>query len=74
MTPFIIQDALLSPGCTRAEMKTPFLDLAFSLLGSLSFEVIVMYSHRLPARVLHSVLRLTKLAENLSLSMRDRSS
>ena len=60
MTPFIIQLAFDSPGCTLADMKTPFFALFFSLLGSFSLEVIVRYSHRFPAKVRHRVLLLTK--------------
>jgi hypothetical protein len=52
MMPFMTQEELLSPGCTRALMKTPFLLSAFSDLGSLSLEVIVTRSQRLPASVL----------------------
>ena len=53
--PFIAQLPFDSPGWTLAEMNTPFLLRAFSLLGSLSFEVIVIRSQRLPARVLVSI-------------------
>ena len=74
MTPFIIQLAFDSPGCTLDEMKTPFLLLLFSLLGSLSLLVIVIYSHRLPASVRQSVLRWKKFWLNLSRSIRLRSS
>lgn len=56
-TPFIIHEALLSPGCTLALRKMPFLDIAFTLLGSLSLEVIERYSHLFPANVLVSVPR-----------------
>ena len=41
IAPFIIQEALLSPGCTLALRKTPFLAMAFALFGSLSLLVIV---------------------------------
>jgi hypothetical protein len=55
MMPFIIHDALVSPGCTLDEMNTPFFASALSDFGSLSLLVMVMYSQRFPARVLVSV-------------------
>lgn len=55
ITPFIIQDALLSPGCTLALIIIPFLASALALLGSLSLLVIDKYSHLFPAKVLHRV-------------------
>ena len=72
--PFIIQDELLSPGCTLEEINTPFFERDFSDLGSLSLLVMVIYSHRLPARVLVSVDLLKKFVENGSFSILLRSS
>ena len=50
-------DEFDSPGCTLAEIKTPFLLRAFSDFGSLSFDVIVIRSHLLPANVLVRMVR-----------------
>lgn len=57
MTPFMTHEEFDSPGCTLAEMKTPFLFKAFSDLGSLSFDVIVIRSHLFPANVLVRIVR-----------------
>jgi len=56
MSPFIIQEALDSPGCTLDEINMPFFERAFSEVGSLSLEVTVKNSTLLPARDLQSVL------------------
>lgn len=52
--PFIIQELLLSPGCTLADIKTPFFCWDLSLTNVFSLLVIVMYSQRFPAIVLVS--------------------
>jgi len=57
--PFIIQEALLSPGCTLAEIKIPFF---YAISSVVLLEVMVRYSHLFPARVLQRVF-LTKKVE-----------
>jgi hypothetical protein len=51
--PFIIQLLFDSPGCTLADTNTPRFYAARS--GRFSFDVIVKYSHLLPAIVLHNM-------------------
>jgi hypothetical protein len=74
ITPFIIHEELLSPGCTLALMKTPFLAMALADFGSLSFEVIVIYSQRFPAKVRVRVFLAKKLVVYVSFSILVRSS
>jgi hypothetical protein len=49
MMPFMTQLEFDSPGCTRAEMNTPFFGC---VVFDTSFDVMVIISHRLPANVL----------------------
>jgi len=53
--PFMTQDALDSPGCTRAVITTAF--RARKAAGSLQKEVMVIKSHALPASVSQSLRR-----------------
>ena len=52
ITPYIIQELLVSPGWTREEIITPFRSFISS---GLSRDVIVIYSHLFPAIVLQRV-------------------